>query len=151
MVGLEVVEVGIFRGKLFIAFLPDVILCLYARGGLHVETKIWEDRIFDKKEWHVGVGGTDYLVEGDEQSGYLFDACVGNAFENDQRRIGNGCYDAGDLEVELAVAAEAEVDDLTVEPACEYVGVGHAGPVGASALQQARAVEYDLPAGGREC
>ena len=75
--------------------------------SLFVELQVGEVGIFDKQNRHIGMGLADYFEEGYKQGIDLFDIHVGNAVEYDQAGIGYGGDDVGDLEIELAVAADA--------------------------------------------
>ena len=142
-VGSEVVEVFVLGCELVVVLLPDCVESVDLIVGVVVETAVGEVGVFDEKHGHVGMGVAYDFEEGCEQGVNLLHVDVGNAVENYQARVGNGSDDIGNLKVELTVAAEAEVDDLAVEATLEDVGVGHAGPVGATALQDACAIHND--------
>ena len=81
--------------------------------------------------------------ERDQQGVDLFDINIGDAVKHYESRIRDGSNNVGDFEIELAVAAEAEVDHFAVETACEDVGVSHTRTVGTSSLQETCAIHYD--------
>ena len=141
----KIVEIIIFCGKLIEMFFPKSVERIDLIACVVVKTQMWKIRIFDKQYGYVGMSFMYDFEERDQQGVDLFDINIGDAVKHYESRIRDGSNNVGDFEIELAVAAEAEVDHFAVETACEDVGVSHTRAVGAAALQKACTIEYNLP------
>lgn len=70
---------------------------------------------------------------------------VGHGIDEVEVGVRNRGHGAGHARVHLALAGDADVDDLAVEFAGDDVGGGHAGARGTAALEDGGAVGDDLP------
>lgn len=70
---------------------------------------------------------------------------VGYGVDEVEVGVGNRGHGAGHALIHLALAGDADVDDLAVEFAGDDVGGGHAGARGAATLEDRGAVGDDLP------
>lgn len=126
-----------------------LILLLYFTGDAGVEGGMGEDGVFNKKYRGIGMLATDDGIKAVGTLFHLLDGGVGHKVEHKHGSVYAG-DDVGNLQVEQGVAAEAQVDALTIEPALQDIGVRHAGTGSAAALQDAGAIEYDRFAAFRQ-
>ena len=143
VVGSEIVKIGVFGSEFFVFAFPVSVEGCHFVVGSFVEADMGELRVFDKEDGNGGMGLADDVVEWNEKGVHLSVVNIGNAVHYNQSWVGDSSDEVGDDEVELAVAAKAEVDDFAVKATGQDVGVSHAGTVSTSTLKQACAIHYD--------